>query len=127
MVPSPGTLETTAVIPKTGRYGAWLGGSFRRSVELWVDGRLVASARHQLNHPDQYTPMGEINLGTGPHKVVLRYRAANLRPGSGGTAFALGPLVLSRDTANLPVTYVPALKASTLCGKNLDWLEALSP
>jgi hypothetical protein len=124
--PSPGTLDASAVIPKTGRYGIWLGGSFRRSVELWVDGRLVASARHQLNHPDQYTPLGEIGLSAGPHRVVLRYRAANLRPGSGGPAFALGPLVLSRETADVPVTYVPAAKARTLCGKNLDWLEAVS-
>jgi len=38
-----------------------------------------------------------------------------------------GPLVLGRTTADLPVTHVQASNARSLCGKNLDWVEALGP
>jgi hypothetical protein len=38
----------------------------------------------------------------------------------------MGPVVFSRTTADLPVTYVSPSAARTLCGKRLDWVEALS-
>ena len=69
--------------------------------------------------------MGEIELSAGAHDVVLRYSAANLRPGSCGFPFALGPLVLGRYTAELPVTTVQPTEARSLCGKSLDWIEAV--
>jgi hypothetical protein len=125
--PSPsGTLEAAVSVPTTGRYGFWLAGSFRRQLELSVDGQRVASAQNHLNHPGIDTPFGEADLTAGPHGVVLRYSAANLSPGSGGAAFAFGPLVLSRLTGDLPVTYVQPAGARSLCGKNLDWLEAVA-
>ena len=72
--------------------------------------------------------MGEVELTAGSHKVELRYTAANLRPGSGGPVyFPLGPLVLGRDTADLPVTTVQPADARSLCGKSLDWVEAIAP
>jgi hypothetical protein len=124
--PAPsGTLTASAVVPTTGRYGLWLGGSFRRRLELSVDGQRVADARDQLNRPGEYTPLGDVELRAGLHQVALRYSAANLSPGSGGPPFPLGPLVLSRYTDELRVTYVQPSNALSLCGKSLDWLEAL--
>ncbi|HEY7602687.1 MAG TPA: hypothetical protein VH760_00400, partial [Gaiellaceae bacterium] len=72
-----------------------------------------------------YTPLAAVRLLKGPHSVVLRYGGDDLRPGSGGVAFAMGPLVLSRTTQELPVTYVAPADAQSLCGKNLDWVEAI--
>jgi len=70
--------------------------------------------------------LGEREVPAGMHRVTLRYAAGGLRPGSGGEPFALGPLVLGRATADLPVTYVRPADARSLCGKRLDWIEAAS-
>jgi hypothetical protein len=124
--PSPsGTLSATVASPARGRYGIWLGGSFRRKLELSIDGRRLAAARDRLSHLGVYTPLGARKLAAGVHRVVLRYSAASLRPGSGGAPFPLGPLIVSRYTDELPVTYVQPTKASSLCGKSLDWVEAI--
>ncbi len=79
-----GTLEATVGVPVAGRYGVWLGGSFRRRLAVSVDGRRVGAARHQLNYPGLYMPFGDVDLTAGSHDVVLRYSPANLSPGSGG-------------------------------------------
>jgi hypothetical protein len=55
----------------------------------------------------------------------LRYDEGDLHPGSGGQPFPLGPLALAQETVNAPITYVPANEARRLCGKRLDWVEAL--
>jgi hypothetical protein len=121
-----GTLEGGVSAPATGRYGIWLGGSFRGRVEVVVDGVAVGAARQRLEHLGQYTPLGVLELRAGAHRVALRYTAGGLRPGSGGPPFPLGPLVLSRMTTDLPVTYVRPAEARSLCGKRLDWIEAAS-
>jgi len=121
-----GTLEGDVSVPATGRYGVWVGGSFRGRVEVLVDGTAVGAARDRLEHLGQYTPLGALELRAGAHRVILRYAAGGLRPGSGGQPFGIGPLVLSRATADLPVTYVRPADARSLCGKRLDWIEAAS-
>jgi hypothetical protein len=121
----PGTLEADVSLTRTGRYSLWLGGSFRGHVELAVDGRVLWSARHQLNTFGEYTPLGEVRLLAGIHRLSLRSAGADLHPGSGGGPFPFGPLVLSRGDADRPVTYVRPESARVLCGKSLDWIEAL--
>ncbi len=64
-------------------------------------------------------------LRAGRHRLMLRYDGADLHPGSGGTQFGLGPLILSRGPEDVPVVYVPSAEARTLCGRTLDWIEAL--
>jgi hypothetical protein len=121
-----GTLETSVTVPTTGHYGVWLGGSFRRRLQVSIDGRRLAGAHHQLTHLGVDTPLGDIDLRQGSHDVALKYSASDLSPGSGGAPFPMGPLVLSRDTAELPVTYVEPGTARSLCGRSLDWVEAVS-
>jgi hypothetical protein len=124
---SPGTLQAAVSLPAAGEYGFWLAGSFRPRIELSVDGRTLATARSHLNHPGVDTPLGQTALAAGPHSLSLRYAGADLRPGSAGTPFGLGPLVLSRFTAeSAPVTYVRPAQARSLCGKRLDWIEAVT-
>ena len=121
---SAGTIERDFTVPRAGRYGLWLGGSFRGRLRLYVDDRLIADARHRLNSPG-YEPLGEAALGAGSHRLELRYDGADLHPGSGGPQFGLGPLILSRGPDDVPVVYVPSSEARTLCGRTLDWIEAL--
>jgi hypothetical protein len=123
----PGTLQAVVSVPAAGDYGFWLAGSFRPRIELSVDGQRLAVARNHLNHPGVDTPLGQTRLAAGPHSVSLHYAGANLLPGSAGTPFGLGPLVLSRFTAeSSPVTYVRPAQARSLCGRRLDWIEAVT-
>jgi hypothetical protein len=121
----PGRLEASVAVPQAGRYGAWLGGAFRGRVELSIDGRVTRAARHELSHAGPWLTMGAISLAPGLHSVVLRYDEGHLHPGSGGPPFPLGPLALARETINGPIIRVPAERARRLCGKRLDWVEAL--
>jgi hypothetical protein len=51
-----------------------------------------------------------------------------LHPGSAARlAFPAGPLVLSTTTAELPVRHLKLSAARSLCGRRLDWLEAVRP
>jgi len=119
-----GTVEASARVPRRGQYGVWLGGSFRDRLQSEVDGRPLSTRRNQLNWSGIYTQLGKVSLGPGVHRITLRYGGSDLRPGSGGAQFPMGPLVLGRTTAELPVTYVRPSAARSLCGKRLDWVEA---
>jgi hypothetical protein len=110
----------------SGGYDVWLGGSFLSRLTVSVDGRQLAAHRHVLNWPGQFTPFGTANLTGGSHHIVVNYSGPDLHPGSGGNPpFGAGPLVFSRPTADLPLTYVSPRHAGSLCGKSLDWIEAL--
>jgi hypothetical protein len=132
-----GTATVSVSIAKPGRYGVWLGGDFRGKVEVRFDGRTVGTARNKLNYsPASYHPFGTAALSPGQHTFQLLYTEPRLRPGSGGSAiepfgqrldqpFAIGPLALSTGTANEPLRSVAPAKARSLCGKELDWIEAV--
>jgi hypothetical protein len=120
-----GTLRFEVTVPTGGRYDLWLGGSFRRTATVHVDGQPVGSVTHLLNNDEQFTPLGARQMVRGSHTVELDYGGSRLAPGAGGLPFALGPLVLSTTTSDLPITYVQPGDASSLCGKRLDWVEAM--
>jgi hypothetical protein len=122
------TLPATMTIPPTGRYGVWVGGSFRARLEVWVDGRLIGAQRDQPNWPGDFTRLGGVPLRAGPHTVTVHYSGPDVfHPGSAGQPpFGTGPLVLAQGTADRPVRYVQPQDARTLCGKRLDWIEAVT-
>jgi hypothetical protein len=121
------TLPLEARVSRRGRYGVWLGGTFRSRLRIAVDGRTVAIRRHELNWPWQMTPFGSVDLVPGTHRITVDYHGPDLHPGSGGEPpTGTGPLVLGPTAADLPVTYVAPSRAQTLCGKSLDWIEAVS-
>jgi hypothetical protein len=136
---SSGAAKLRVRVPVAGRYGLWLGGAFRGGLRLQVDDKTVRSARNELNYSGgEYIPMGVAELSAGAHTVTLRYDGPDLHPGSGGNAiapfgdlpkvpFAIGPLVLSRATAAVPVTVVDPARARSLCGKTLDWIDVIGP
>jgi hypothetical protein len=139
-----GTIVTRIAVPESGSYGVWMSGSFRRRIALSIDGRPVGKERTELNFGSpSYVFIGNARLGAGVHTLELRYGDAGaLHPGTGGfaainglqatlfnTGHALnfGPLVLSRGDESAPVTYLPPSRARNLCGKTLDWIEAVAP
>ena len=115
-------------VPTAGNYEIGVDGSFQSQLELFVNGKQVASARHQLNWPSEYNPLAVVPLRAGSNRVELRYTGPDIHPGSAstGAGFGLGPvLVGSSDAAQLQVRYVSPAQARTLCGKSLDWIEAV--
>lgn len=126
---APYTSTASIELPTRGRYGIWIGGSFRSRLEIRVDGRLVGSNRDQLNWPNNFVLMGDEPLDPGTHTVTLLYQGPDVfHPGSAGEPpFGTGPLVIAEGTADRPVEYIQPSDAPTLCGRNLDWIEVVKP
>jgi hypothetical protein len=124
--PLSGTLAVDTTVPTGGAYTAWLAGDWYGNATVWVDGRKVGSRRHELNWPGLYTDLGTIDLASGSHHVTIRVDRGGWRPGSGGSSYAFGPLTLSPlDTHRDEVHSVPPADARSLCGRRLDWIEAV--
>jgi hypothetical protein len=120
------TVTVRVLIPHAGLYAVWLGGSAKGRVTVSIDGRRTGSISNQLQNEGQYLPLGTLTLGGGLHSVTVRYTVGVLRPGSGGDGFPLGPLVLQPLPDLGPLLRVSAANARALCGRTLDWVEALS-
>jgi hypothetical protein len=73
--------------------------------------------------------IGDVRLTAGTvHRVRIAYDAPSLlHAGSGGFESGFGPLVMSDESGREPATYVPPSRARSLCGRYLDWVEALGP
>ncbi len=115
-------------IPAAGVYEIGVDGDFLSQLELFIGSDRVAAARHQLNWPSEYNPLATVRLKKGTVRLTLRYDGPDIHPGSAGpgTGFGLGPLIIGRaDPADRAVTYVRPAKARTLCGRSLDWVEAI--
>ena len=121
-----GTLAVGVSVPTTAVYRLWLGGLFRKRVTITVDGRPAGSNEHHLNNSGQYTPFGTVPLTAGSHFVIIRYDGSDLSPGSGGSQFGMGPLVIAVDPPDDAVSFVDPAQARSLCGTSLDWVEAVS-
>jgi hypothetical protein len=120
-----GTASTRITVPEAGRYTAWLGGDWFGKSLVTVDKHEVGAKRAELNWPGLYTDLGSIELGTGSHTIALTYDTGGWHPGSGGAPFSFGPLTLSREDAREPVQTVSPSAARALCGRRLDWIEAV--
>jgi hypothetical protein len=120
------SVDTTFAAPSAGTYGIWVGGSFRARVQVSVDGRTVGAARDVLQWPANFVEVGRAGLAAGRHAFRLEYGGPDLRPGSAGLPpFGLGPFAVAEGTQDRPVTTVEPADARSLCGRSLDWIEAL--
>jgi hypothetical protein len=122
----PYSVTSSFGVPAAATYGVWLGGSFKSGVAIDIDGHRAGSARNLLNWPDTFTYLGAARVGRGRHTIRFTYDGPSWRPGSGGIPpFGVGPIVLSPATQDSSITYVAPARARSLCGKSLDWVEAL--
>jgi hypothetical protein len=124
----PGSLVTGLIVPRNARYALWLGGTFKSRVRVYLDGLLAASARGVLQW-EPFVRIGSVSLTAGQvHQVRIEYDGPSfLHPGSGGIQTGLGPLVLSDERSSEPAIHVPPAQARSLCGRYLDWVEAVGP
>jgi hypothetical protein len=115
------------VVPRPGDYEAWLKGSVRGAVSLYVGGEKVGEAREELENDGGFVLLGATRLSAGHHEVELRFGGADLHPGSGGFPRPeTGPLLFApagREAGSL--VSVPLEESDRLCGKRWDWIEAV--
>ena len=122
----PGTAELRLDLDEPGRFGFYLQGSVRNELALEVDGTEVGAVADQLNEAQQFLYFAAAALRAGAHDVRLTLDDQDLSPGSGGPPEPIGPLVLSPVVnEDPPVLRLPASRARQLCGRHLDWVEAL--
>jgi hypothetical protein len=124
----PGTASLRVEVPAAGRYDLYLQGSVRNRLALLVDGVEVGAVQDQLNEAQQFLYFGRVPLEAGSHEIELVLADQSLAPGSGGPPEPIGPLVLS-SAANEdpPLRESSSSRAEELCGRHLDWVEALAP
>ncbi|MCB0861333.1 MAG: hypothetical protein KDB54_11845 [Solirubrobacterales bacterium] len=122
---SDGTATGSITVPKTGRYQVWVGGSARGRVSVEIGGQDAGSALGLLNNNAQFISLADLDFEAGSLPVTLSYeKGGNLRPATGGYPFGIGPVVLEPVAEPEVVTVTPA-DAQKLCGRSLDWIEAV--
>jgi hypothetical protein len=127
LVPSGGGKATVTVrVPTAGLYQVFLGGSFRDTVEIAVDGRPAGTRTGQLSEAGQFVPFDSVRLGAGTHTVTISYSRDRLLPGRGSYAFGIGPLALGHPATDSRLLVVQPTQATSLCGRSLDWIEAVA-
>jgi hypothetical protein len=123
--PLSGESRVSVTLASAGRYAAWLGGDWYGLSSIAVDGRQVAARRMELNWPGTFTELGTVDLSAGRHLVTIRSARGGWRPGSAVRPFSYGPAALSAIDSREPVETVAPGDARSLCGRRLDWVEAL--
>jgi hypothetical protein len=119
---TPGVIERTVTL-RGGTYDAWVRASTGRAIRVAVDGRPVGSAKG-LNSQGQWLPAGTVALPPGRHVLRMERPGGDLAPGD-GVKSVLGPVALVRRESRA-LRSVPASKASSLCGRRVDWIEVVS-
>jgi len=119
----PGAIVGAIQVQSSGRYQAWLQGSFSRQIQLWIDGRRVSTDAYELGPPDQVVPIGELDLRAGVHNVEIVVPEDSLAPGVEVANQTLGPLMLAPSSGAEPVGEVDPAHAHSLCRRSLDWIE----
>ncbi len=122
---SDGTASGSVSVPVAGRYKVWVGGSSRGRVSVEIGGQDAGSARGLLNNNGQFINLGELEFEAGSLPVAMTYeRGGNLRPATGGYPFGIGPVVLE-PVGDPSIVRVAPANAQKLCGRSLDWIEAV--
>lgn len=125
VVPSGGgELAVQLSVPAAGRYGVWIGGSFRGTLHATIGGASPAttlSARNHLNPSGMWLRLGEVDLAAGSQLVTLRLESGGWRGGSSGPAFPLGPFALAQEPQN--ALHTRPSTDPNVCEFPYDWVE----
>jgi hypothetical protein len=123
--PLSGESRVQVTVPAAGRYIAWLGGDWDGRSSIAVDGHEVGALRMELNWPGVFSELGRTTLSAGKHIVTIHSERGGWRPGSAATPYSYGPAALSAVDTREPVETIAPKDARSLCGRRLDWVEAL--
>jgi len=109
-----------------GKYKVWVGGSFSSTLTAKLDGHRIGRQRNQTEWPGNFLYFGKAHLTRGSHTLEIKHSGPDWGPGSAAAeSFGLGPFVIAQGTDDRNFTKVQPKAARSLCGKSLDWVEAL--
>jgi len=113
-------------VQSDGMYRVWVGGSFNSTLTAKLDGHRIGRQRNQTEWPGNFLNFGSTYLTKGTHTLEIKHSGPDWGAGSGAhEPFGLGPFVIAQGTDDRPFTIVKPKAAHSLCGKSLDWVEAL--
>jgi len=121
-----GTVRGRLALERGGRYRVWLGGSFARAFEARIDGRDEGEVDYELGWPGQSFELGSAELPAGERAIEVGSPGPNLRGGDGHQG-RLSNLVLAPARPDRSVRRLDPSRARSLCGRDLDWVEVVSP
>ena len=123
----PGRVAGTTRIP-AGSYSVWFEASAQREAAVYVDDQFVGSIKDHLNPRLSATELDSVNIDGADTRIRIDVGGGNLEPGNGGYNRIIGPVFLTPvdDPGAVEVRTVPASRWRSLCGRNLDWVQALS-
>ncbi|HEX4805476.1 MAG TPA: hypothetical protein VFU94_06215 [Conexibacter sp.] len=121
----PATVTVRVTVPRAGRYRLWIEGDAGRPLHATVDGRPAGTVANVNGGEGNVLRFGAVALDAGEHVLRIVRGGGGLAPGDGAPtivrAIALEPLA---DEAH-PVRTVPLRGWRALCGRQLDWVEAV--
>ncbi len=120
-VPQP-TIAGPVTISQSGAYRVAVEGDISPKLDIFVDGHPVGTIADELGPPGQITPVGSLTLAAGMHAVKIVRAGNKLVPGDGG-GVALGRVLFVSGAGAPPVSEINPSQASSLCGRELDWIE----
>ncbi len=122
----PYRLELFFKVKSAGNYTVWVGGSFSSTLTAKIDGQSVGQEKNQTEWPGNFLDFGSVHLTRGSHKLGIAHSGPDWSPGSAARQpFGLGPFVIAQGTDQQKVSRIQPSKARSLCGKSLDWIEAV--
>jgi hypothetical protein len=119
----PGTIRTSVVLPRAGRWTVWIGGGVAGRLSVAVDGRLIGTADHRVNRAREYESVATVPLAARRHRVAIRYDEELLA--DSGASDIFGPLAFTAAGPPAEPIYLAARDVDLLCGHRLDWIEAI--
>jgi hypothetical protein len=122
------------LVPATGTYNFFIGGSFGRPVDVSIDGRHVGTAAYQVSYPGRSILIGSRKLTRGLHEIEISRGGISLHPGNGDGVDlfnrTIGPLVIVPARPVVPPVHFAGRKAlQRLCHSSqpLRWIEVVRP
>lgn len=127
-----GSASQSVVLPRAGRYDVWVQGTMGPGVAIWErpTGRAIFGKVGEATD-DEGTATQWHRVNVAPFARHSELHA--LQPGRAwwraGTKHAnvIGNVVLTREGDAARIADVPAARASSLCGRRLDWIEVPNP
>ncbi len=121
----PGRVQAYVDVPGSGRYEAWVQGTFPRPVSVLVDGHSVGSV-DGLDSRGEWSEAGVVELSGGRHLLTVYRGGGHIDPGDGSTISEIGYVML-RAVGGEVLHTVPIAHWRSLCGVRADWIELVRP
>ena len=116
-----GSVSGTISVPGRASYDLWLRGTGDVATYASLDGGRAHEIGGEPQAPDQWMALGRVELDGGMHRITIGRRAGNSMAGS-----VVGAAALTATAARVRrLVTVPAARFRSLCGRSVDWVDAL--